>query len=265
MNDKANNLVWRIITGSLIIVLIIGSALLGLPYFASLFAIVAFFSCKEYVNIAQKLNKSISVSNVYATSLISYTASVFCIAFGKASLILSIVLPIVVILFALSLRKTASNSLEALVYEILPIFYIALPLSCLSLLCKEGLLIAFFVLIWTGDIMAYVGGSLFGRHKFSPKWSPNKSWEGFFTGLAFSIAMGAFIAYLMGKDIRYMLIFAALVYVFASIGDLFESMLKRTAQIKDSGSMLKGHGGFLDRFDSTLFAAPLAVLLIDYI
>ncbi len=126
---------------------------------------------------------------------------------------------------------------------------------------KEGRLTTFTVLlaVWAGDTAAYVGGRLFGRHRMAPATSPKKTWEGFVAGTAATIFV-AFIAlykqhYLpIGESI----VLGAVLAAAAPVGDLFESLLKRDAGVKDSGRLLAGHGGMLDRLDAFLFAAPAA-------
>jgi phosphatidate cytidylyltransferase len=109
--------------------------------------------------------------------------------------------------------------------------------------------------------MAYVGGSLFGKHKMSEKISPKKSWEGLISGAVFAVIMGILNAVIFQSLSMVSWIVASLIIVeFGTIGDLFESKIKRDLNIKDSGTILPGHGGFLDRFDSLLFAIPVVYI-----
>lgn len=149
---------------------------------------------------------------------------------------------------------------------------VAAPLSTLSFLyfLDKWLLLALFVLIWVNDTGAYVVGSLTakrpnGNHKMSPHISPKKSWEGLCGGIAFTFAgalvlnaCGWFDAIVVGKTgVFVALIFAFLVSAFGTMGDLMESLFKRSLGVKDSGVFLPGHGGVLDRFDSILLASPV--------
>ncbi len=130
---------------------------------------------------------------------------------------------------------------------------------------ENGRLAAFTVIIavWAGDTLAYVGGRLLGRHRMAPNTSPGKTWEGFAFGTAATIFV-AFVALYkqhfltIGESIA----LGAALAVAAPAGDLFESMLKRDAGVKDAGSLLGGHGGMLDRLDALLFAAPAAYFCI---
>jgi phosphatidate cytidylyltransferase len=131
----------------------------------------------------------------------------------------------------------------------------------------RGRLAAFTLLlaVWAGDTLAYLGGRLFGRHRMAPNTSPGKTWEGFVFGTIATV----FVAFVtLYKDrhsylsVGEALVLGAVIAVAAPLGDLFESMLKRDAGVKDTGRLLGGHGGMLDRLDAVLFAAPAAYYTI---
>ncbi len=118
-------------------------------------------------------------------------------------------------------------------------------------------LLALFVLVWTNDVFAYLIGSAFGKHKLYPKLSPKKTWEGSLGGFIFTLAAAwLFSFYATNLALRQWLWLGAIISVTANLGDLAESLLKRNAGRKDSGKILPGHGGVLDRFDAVLFATP---------
>lgn len=142
--------------------------------------------------------------------------------------------------------------------------YVAVPLALLALLRQAGLIWPLFLVIWANDVFAYLVGSSFKaekRHKLAPRISPNKSWEGAAGGFCAAVLTGGAWAFFKGTPLVPMLVFAAVLAVVGVLGDLLESYYKRRAGIKDSGTLLGGHGGMLDRFDSVLLAAPSAVLL----
>ena len=114
--------------------------------------------------------------------------------------------------------------------------------------------------------MAYLGGWAFGRHRLFERISPKKSWEGSIIGGLFALGMGWFLSiYFKELSSIQWVIMAAIVVVTGTFGDLAESLLKRSVDVKDSGRMLPGHGGFLDRFDSLLISAPCVLAYINYI
>lgn len=117
-----------------------------------------------------------------------------------------------------------------------------------------------FVLIWSSDSFAFFTGRLFGKHKMAPKISPKKTWEGFVGGVIFTLILGYFIEQKFPELRGNWIIVGFLVSVFAPIGDLVESQLKRTFGVKDSGNIIPGHGGVLDRLDSFIIAAPVVYL-----
>ena len=117
-----------------------------------------------------------------------------------------------------------------------------------------------FVLIWSSDSFAYFTGRLFGKHKMAPKISPKKTWEGFAGGVFFTLILGYFIEQKFPELRGNWMVIGFLVSVFAPIGDLVESQLKRTFGVKDSGNIIPGHGGVLDRLDSFIIAAPVVYL-----
>ena len=158
------------------------------------------------------------------------------------------------------------NPITRLSYIILGQCYIALPFSVLNLLAFPDStanppvyqwiwVIALFVFIWVNDTGAYLTGVPFGKHRLWERISPKKSWEGFFGGLVFTIASAFIFAYFHPQIAWYHWVALSVgVVVFSTYGDLIESLIKRSVEVKDSGRLLPGHGGFLDRFDSLLLA-----------
>jgi phosphatidate cytidylyltransferase len=189
-----------------------------------------------------------------------------------------ILVPLSFSVFIFELFRNKQNPLQNIATTLLGLFYIALPLSLLVFIpnislengvFKKGLLLGFFILIWTNDTFAYLIGVKFGKNKLFERVSPKKSWEGSFGGFLFSIIV-AYILSLFFIDLNTMewIGMAIIIVVFGSIGDLIESLFKRSLNIKDSGNILPGHGGILDRLDAVLIAAPFVffyLLLINFL
>ena len=138
--------------------------------------------------------------------------------------------------------------------------YFALPIAALTLLqaADAWLLLMMLAVVWLGDTFAFYFGTRFGRHKMAPVLSPNKSWEGAGAGLAGSLLAAVLFLWWQPGDFDLRLLgLAAVTAVAAQLGDLMESLIKRAAGVKDSGQLLPGHGGVLDRIDALLFAAPV--------
>jgi phosphatidate cytidylyltransferase len=185
--------------------------------------------------------------------------------------LLLIMIPILGIWFSfIFLRRV--ELINSLIITVSGLIYILLPLSLIPFLTQNQLtsfeynpeiLIGTLFIIWTYDTGAYISGILLGKHKMAPSISPKKSWEGFFGGMVFAIIVGIlfdkFTSLLKTSD----WIFLSIIIVFsATAGDFFESLLKREAGVKDSGKILPGHGGILDRFDSLFMVVPFVFLYL---
>jgi phosphatidate cytidylyltransferase len=151
---------------------------------------------------------------------------------------------------------------------LLGLFYVTLPMSGLNVLAfgpedyDYRRVFALLFLIWSADIGAYIAGKNFGKHKLAPSISPGKTWEGWAGGALLTLAMGWALGYMIPElPMAHRLVAAAVVAVFGPLGDLAESMLKRNVGVKDSGRIMPGHGGLLDRFDAFLFVVPVLVVL----
>jgi phosphatidate cytidylyltransferase len=191
-----------------------------------------------------------------------------------ASWLLALI-PIVLYPFFAELYRKSEHAFSNIAYTLLPAIYIAFPMGTLNFLYSPyhfsgenfpNLLAGFFILTWTGDTMAYLGGMAIGRHKLFERISPKKTWEGSICGTLFALGMAWFLSlFFKEMDMWQWMGMAAVIVVTGTFGDLAESMLKRNFQVKDSGTLLPGHGGFLDRFDGVLFSAPFTFLYLNLI
>lgn len=162
------------------------------------------------------------------------------------------------------MQPQASVTVNGLAWSLWAAVYVALPLASLVWLRRVELLWPLFIIVWANDVSAYMVGSSFRegkRHKLAPRISPAKSWEGACGGFCAALAAGVGWALCRHLPVALLVAFAAVVATVGVLGDLLESHYKRQAGVKDSGTVLGGHGGILDRFDSILLAAPAAVLL----
>jgi len=178
---------------------------------------------------------------------------------------------IVVALISLFQFKTDQTVLDVVIKQLQGIIYIPVLLSFLVLIREgsSGMIWVFVLLavIFAGDTGAYYVGSYLGRHKLSPAVSPGKTIEGSIGGLAVNLVLGGIAKYLFLSGLPWglSLLFFLAVGIAGQVGDLFESELKRSSGIKDSGGILPGHGGILDRIDALLFASPVAYIFIEYV
>ena len=280
MCDKMKNLIVRSITGVFFVTAVV-TCFLRPEAMIFLFALVTGLTIWEFTGIVNNLE------NVTVNRLVSTVAGVyfflamagFCAGMVPSSAFIPYLLT-VVWLFVSELYTRAVNPIDNWAYTMLSQMYIALPLSMINVLAfqtADGMVmynrllpLSIFIFLWTNDSGAYCCGSLLGRHKLFPRVSPGKSWEGSIGGgilvLVVAVAIAVFGS---GEDsgtsmvelFRWMGL-GLVVVVFGTLGDLVESLFKRTIGIKDSGNILPGHGGMLDRFDSTLMAVPAAVVYL---
>ncbi len=143
----------------------------------------------------------------------------------------------------------------------LSLFYVVWPLGALAK-WPEILVMYVFVLTWSSDTFAYLGGKALGRHKLYEAVSPGKTWEGFFSGLLGTILVAWVYVYYREMDQLFIYLVAPAVHVAGTLGDLTESLMKRNIGVKDSGNIIPGHGGILDRLDAMLFIIPVVSLLL---
>jgi phosphatidate cytidylyltransferase len=178
---------------------------------------------------------------------------------------LYLIFPLVSLTFFIKLyKKTDKKPFTGIAYTYLGIFYVALPFSLLNFavfsvdsVYHYEILVGCLLILWASDTGAYFAGTRFGKTKLFERISPKKSWEGFLGG-AFSAIAVAFILsqyFVVLEDWKWLVI-AGIIIIAGTYGDLIESLFKRSIEIKDSGSVLPGHGGFMDRFDGLLLSAP---------
>ncbi|MDR2039429.1 MAG: phosphatidate cytidylyltransferase [Bacteroidales bacterium] len=261
-----NNIVQRTLSGAVFIFVIIGS-ILWHPYaFAGVFLIVVIWSLLEFYDI-------VALDRVHAGKWIGVASGVFLFAssffYAQALVeakIFTILIPVMVILFISHIYHTDRYAFRSAAYTVMGLVYIAFPFAlCNGLVFPyhdqqyiPGILIGFFILLWTNDTFAYLTGMVLGKHRLFERISPKKSWEGFLGGLFFTIAMSLLIAKLFPiLPFYHWMAISAIIVIFGVYGDLLESLLKRNLGIKDSGHFLPGHGGILDRFDAVFLALPM--------
>ena len=258
-----SNWVSRLIVAIIGIPVVLGVVYLGGWWVFSLALVAAVISLHEYWLLARPLAPLAPAGYVGAV-LALVGAEVGGISWAIGGLLTTFVLAFV--LKAISEARAAATI--AISGTVMGAVWIGGGLGFLLLLRElpaHGRLAAVTVLlaVWAGDTFAYLGGRLFGRHKMAPATSPGKTWEGFVVGSAATIFVSFVALYhqhflTIGQSVALGVVLA----VAAPLGDLFESLLKRDMEVKDTGTLLGGHGGMLDRLDALLFAAPAAYFVI---
>lgn len=272
----SSNLVKRSVTGILFVVVMVGCILAGPIPFAVLFALIAALAVREFSSLANAYG-GVRV-NVAITSLggaYLFLGAMACCTLASDA---RVFLPYVVLLLYLLVSELYLKRKDPVgnwAYTVLSQVYVAMPFSLLCMLAfrvdpaassvvYEPLLpLSVFVFLWLSDTGAYCVGSLLGRHRLFERISPKKSWEGSIGGAVFAVAASlVFARFCPFMSWGQWVGLSVVVVVFGTWGDLTESLLKRHYGIKDSGNILPGHGGLLDRFDSSLMAIPAAAVYL---
>jgi phosphatidate cytidylyltransferase len=281
-----NETLKRSISGAIYVLLLIASIEYSIESFFILFGIFLLIAVIEFCNLAQ-LNKiaPIVIANLfylffYKIAIATKTDGLFYIlrynnTFDLVVLFLTLIVSLKCIVFLYDDKNLKIDSFSKFAYLI---GYIILPFIIITKIpfgikgYNPKILISIFILIWTNDTFAYLVGKSIGRHKLFERISPKKTIEGFVGGVVFAVIASYFISkyFLMlpEKNIFIWFIIASIVGVFGTIGDLVESKFKRIAGIKDSGNIMPGHGGILDRLDSVIFVAPIIFLfyqILNYV
>ena len=274
------NFIIRTITGVIFVAAIVASFLRA-EAMVLLFSIVTGMTIWEFTGLVNErehvtVNRFIcTVAGVYFFFAMTYFCSDLYAGAAKSVVFIPYLVTIIYLLIA-ELYLKQDDPIQDWAYTTLSQMYIALPFSLLNVLAFTAngsgvvafntlLPLSVFVFLWVNDTGAYCVGSLLGRHKLFPRISPGKSWEGSIGGAVFVLAAAWAVSYFLDGVMLALpqwLGLGLVVVVFGTWGDLVESLFKRTLGIKDSGSILPGHGGMLDRFDSSLLAIPAAVVYL---
>lgn len=260
----------RALTGAIFISVIIGAILWNQYSFAVVFCGFSALASAEFYRLVDDLThtpRGTQFIDVMGSVLLFVTLYIFAVQnFDISGIITAPYLIYFLVRFIFQLYDKVERPLEGWAYSFLGQIYVALPFALCNILYfrfSPLILLSLFAFIWINDTGAYLVGCTIGKHRLFERISPKKSWEGFWGGLI--LAAGA--AYLAAQffDIlnTWQWIGLALTCsVFGTWGDLCESLIKRSLNVKDSGNILPGHGGWLDRFDSILLAVPAAILYL---
>jgi len=264
INKKMNNFFKRLITGIVFIVAVLGGILLHKYAYLTVFGIIVLLGMVEMRDLLKSTDTKIQAWTGIMTGIFLFVISFFIIAKMISILWLSLLIPMIISVYITELFLKSKMPITNIATTLFLPFYIALPFCFLHFLafyngefCGE-LLIAFFILSWSNDTFAYLVGINFGKRRLYEEISPKKSWEGTIGGFLATLLV-AFVLSFFFKNFTLTdwLIIGGIISIMGVFGDLTESMIKRSVNKKDSGSILPGHGGILDRFDSITFAAPI--------
>lgn len=272
------NLVLRSITGLIYVAVIVCGVMLPHPALWILIFLLALGANSELHRLTAQLGSFENPTLLFYDTLGVVMVALLPSATNSQPTLMTMLLFILLYLLSrpiVSLYHTDMKaSLRNLAFGMLAVLYVGLPLGMMGwtgIMCGESgkwILLGMFILIWLNDTGAFIIGSMLGKNRLFERLSPKKSWEGFFGGLIFCVIGGVVYFYCTQPHLPAsftavkMGVYGAIVSAVATWGDLFESMLKRAAGVKDSGKMLPGHGGVLDRIDSLLFVAPATFIFV---
>ncbi len=274
------NLIVRTISGVVLLGIVLGAAYGGAYAFGAFLLLIVVVGMWEFYNIAVATGASPHRTLGLAAGIVLFVTSFF-IFDGFISdmrsadsvdmliggiLYFSVLIPLC---FVVELFYDSETPLRNVATTLMGIFYVAYPMALMLFIPilitgewqPESFLFYLFI-VWGNDVFAYLTGIAFGKHKMAPRISPKKSWEGFVGGVVGAMVMGAIGSFVVGGSLGMWLGLAAVVAITSVFGDLVESMFKREAGIKDSGKIMPGHGGILDRFDALLISSPFAFVYL---
>ena len=270
----------RAISGAVFLAIVIGAIFAGEYVYSAVMLFVAVMCMFEFYRALRQNDAPVKMLPGIIVGALAYCAIALACLHPQYLILMLMAFPLLFLLFLYQLWQRDERPFESIAYTVLGVVYIAFPLAFTHLLAKPSfiaghteympwVMLGVMSLQWTSDTFAYLTGISIGRHPLFARHSPKKSWEGFCGGLAFSI----FAGYLIGTyfdtpfSVADWMIMGGMVPITGTLGDLTESMFKRSMGLKDTGKIMPGHGGLLDRFDSLLMSTPflLGYLLIKYL
>lgn len=266
---KLPNFIVRVLAGAVFVAILLTGILINEYAFLGVFSVFTALALYEFYGLMEKSAKVTQSRILYTLIGVVLFISTFLHLSGLVQSLV-IYVPYIILLqiaFISELYLKREDSVKSLAYMALGQLYVAVPFALTNVLAFSFTpgytwlyVLAILVFIWVNDSFAYLTGMTFGKHRLFERISPKKSWEGFFGGAIFSIASSYAFYYFTGvHSVLIWMLLAAVVVVFGTLGDLIESLMKRTLGVKDSGNLIPGHGGILDRFDSTIFSIPAVV------
>lgn len=268
------NLVTRSLTGIVFVIVVIGSVMLGSMTFSAFMLMLSMIGLTEYIKLRPNTFDNISDKICILISGISLFLIVFLVQTELLKIeFLNLIFLIFLIIVIRTLILNSKEAIAKISEFVFGLAYVVIPFVLMTGFYQSDtptklpeLLIGFFIMLWFNDVFAYIVGSLIGKTKLYEKISPKKTWEGTIGGTILSVLAAYLLSTIfLSLNLTNWLVIGFLISIFATLGDLTESMFKRQANVKDSGNIMPGHGGILDRFDGLLLAAPAIYVYLTFI
>ena len=255
----------RTLTGIVLVVSVTGLVVVSQYGFAVLMAVIAAGCMLEFFRMADIKGLHVRKTLPVAVGIAGVVLAFLVAARIVPAIWLTMFFPLLSLIFVAEMFSQNPQPFARISVSLAGIFYAAIPLALFNFIAfcnasyEPRVVLAYIFIVWINDVFAYLTGSLCGRHFMCPRISPHKSWEGFAGGLTAAVLFGVLVGRLLEQNLWWWVGLAIVVVLAGALGDLIESMFKRSAAIKDSGSFLPGHGGFLDRFDALIFSVPFVL------
>lgn len=275
------NLMVRTLSGLALAVVVLGAVIWSQWSFGALLLVLLVGGMLEFYTLAEKQGNAPQKVVGLVAGVVLFVLNFAFIsddieilgnarqAFGCGLAFLLLLLPA---MFICELYRRNENPAAGIGTTLMGICYVALPLSLMCYIPIVGsdvwnpwMMVAYIFIIWANDVFAYLVGMSVGRHRLCERLSPKKSWEGFFGGIVGAVVMGIVAARVLDGMMWAWAGLALVAAVSGVLGDLVESMFKRAAGVKDSGNLIPGHGGVLDRFDAMLLSAPFVFVYMLFV
>ncbi|MDE5901291.1 MAG: phosphatidate cytidylyltransferase [Muribaculaceae bacterium] len=268
------NIAIRALSGGIYVALIVAGVLSGPTIFLVLLLLLGTLAVNEFLNLTHPIvSDKMSMTDVLLRVIDCFGAYslIFIITMDSWSAFIGVFsfIAYMIVRLCAQLWIKGENALMSLSFSLMSQLYVALPISLMGAvyhICSPAMLLLLFVLVWVNDTFAFLTGCTLGRHRLFERISPKKSWEGFVGGAVFTIIAAILAATFMPQyfhmELWKMGILGLTVTTAATLGDLIESLIKRTLDVKDSGKLIPGHGGILDRIDSLLLVVPASLLIL---
>lgn len=281
MSEKMKNLVVRTLSGIVLAAVMLGAIAWSQWSFGALLLLLLLAGMYEFYVLAEKQGNAPQKVVGLVAGVVLFILNFAFVSddiqvLGSASQAyacgLAFLLLLLPAMFICELYRRRDNPVSGIGTTLMGVCYVALPLSLMCYIPIIGsevwnpwVMIFYIFIIWANDVFAYLVGMSCGRHRLCERLSPKKSWEGFFGGIAGAVAMGVAASFVLDTAVWVWVGLAIVAAATGVLGDLVESMFKRAAGVKDSGNLIPGHGGMLDRFDAMLLSAPFVFVYMLFV